>query len=220
MADILVVEQSLNEIDQFISSYTNKDNSKILEEQPLDVKVHNQNSVEIVNALVVEQMFSNWDKIDCYKYACEHQGCSGIKNKTSILTIKFPDAVLYLNCALFNEKERWALCYTSRLFTAKMQSTQQVKGQNSIIKSSVDSSTSLINLTKHIDEQIDRASTLIQYRNWTHSITGSTLIHTSSEFSSNINKWIVTYLSPTSLSMQRQKISQAVWYTLRLINNF
>ncbi|CAG8833697.1 10036_t:CDS:2, partial [Gigaspora margarita] len=53
------------------------------------------------------------------------------------LLLKFPDAAPYLNRALSNEKEKWALCYTSKIFTAGMQSTQRVESQNSIIKNSV-----------------------------------------------------------------------------------
>ncbi|CAG8719337.1 17931_t:CDS:2, partial [Gigaspora rosea] len=99
-------------------------------------------------------------------------------------------------------------------------STQRVEGQNGIIKHLVNSNTSLINLVKHIDEQIDRASTFVQYKNWIHSTTGATLIHASSEFSPDIDKWITAYLIPTSLSMQWQEIAQAIWYTSKLINNF
>ncbi|CAG8727386.1 3615_t:CDS:2, partial [Gigaspora rosea] len=108
------------------------------------------------------------------------------------LLSKFPDAAPYLN----------------------------LEGQNAIIKNSVNSSTSLINLEKHINEQINRASTLVQYKSWIHSVTGSTLIHASSEFSPDIDKWITTYLTPASLSMQRQEISQAIWYTSQRVDNF
>ncbi|CAG8776179.1 16239_t:CDS:1, partial [Gigaspora rosea] len=66
------------------------------------------------------------------------------------------------------EKQHWALCYISRVFTTRMQSTQRIEGQNAIIKSSVNSNTSLINLAKHIDEQISCASTFIQYKHWAH----------------------------------------------------
>ncbi|KAF0553537.1 protein far1-related sequence 11-like [Gigaspora margarita] len=50
------------------------------------------------------------------------------------LIVEFPDAVLYLNRALFNEKEHWAICYIFKVFNAGMQSTQRVEGQNAIIK--------------------------------------------------------------------------------------
>ncbi|RIB17484.1 hypothetical protein C2G38_2187183 [Gigaspora rosea] len=58
MTGILVVEQpfsSLDEIDRFISLYTNK-------KQPLDIKVHNQNSVEMADILVVEQSQNEIDR--------------------------------------------------------------------------------------------------------------------------------------------------------------
>ncbi|CAG8845657.1 24603_t:CDS:2, partial [Gigaspora margarita] len=87
-------------------------------------------------------------------YCIYHIGQNLIKNlkgklgEHNLLT-KFSDASSYLNCALFGEKER----------------------QNGIIKNSVNSSTTLINLVKYIDEQIDRASTFVKYKNWIHSIT-------------------------------------------------
>ncbi|RIB01137.1 hypothetical protein C2G38_2231765 [Gigaspora rosea] len=102
------------------------------------------------------------------------------------LLTKFSNASSYLNHALFGKKECWALCHTSKIFTAEMQSTQHVAGQNGIIKNSVNSS--------------------------------STLIYASSEFSPKIDKWITSYLTPITLSIQRQEIAQAIWYTSRLIN--
>ncbi|CAG8803725.1 10892_t:CDS:2, partial [Gigaspora rosea] len=125
------------------------------------------------------------------------------------LLLKFPDAAPYLNHALSNDKEKWALCYTSKIFTAGMQSTQRVKSQNSIIKNSVNSNTSLINLVKYIDEQINRASSFIQYKNWIHSITGSTLNHASSEFLPDIDEWITTHLTPLQFdSIEQLNLSE------------
>ncbi|CAG8725454.1 17072_t:CDS:2, partial [Gigaspora rosea] len=97
---------------------------------------------------------------------------------------------------------------TAEVFTAGMQSTQRVGGQIAIIKNSVNGNTSLINISKHIYEQISHASTFIQYKNWIHSIKGSTLTYASLEFSTDIDRWIFTYQTPTSLSMQWQEIAQ------------
>ncbi|CAG8625751.1 24141_t:CDS:2, partial [Gigaspora rosea] len=151
------------------------------------------------------------------RYSISYQQFDSLKNK---LLAKFSDSASYLNRALFNEKEYWAYCYVSKYFTAGMQSTQRAEGQNAIIKNSVNSSTSLINLVKHIDEQINRASTHIQYKNCAHSVTGSTFTHASFEFSPDVDKWITIYLIPASLSMQRQEISQAMWYIPHFIENF
>ncbi|CAG8847062.1 21765_t:CDS:2, partial [Gigaspora margarita] len=48
----------------------------------------------------------------------------------------------------------------------------------------------------------------------------STLTHASFEFSPNVDKWITIYLIPAFLSIQRQEISQAMWYTPCFIENF
>ncbi|CAG8680092.1 22038_t:CDS:2, partial [Gigaspora rosea] len=123
------------------------------------------------------------------------------------------EAAVLLNHLLERKAEnaRWIVNWKS---------TQRVEGQNGIIKHLVNSNTSLIDLVKHINEQIDHASTFVQYKNWIHSTTRATLIHASSEFSPDIDKWITAYLTPTSLSMQWQEIAQAIWYTSKLINNF
>ncbi|CAG8824480.1 21634_t:CDS:2, partial [Gigaspora margarita] len=60
---------------------------------------------------------------------------------------------------------------TTLVFTTRIQVTQYVEGQNAIIKSLMNGNILLINLTKHINEQISRASTFIQYKHWAHSIT-------------------------------------------------
>ncbi|CAG8816360.1 28144_t:CDS:2, partial [Gigaspora margarita] len=65
-----------------------------------------------------------------------------------------------------------------------------------------------------------KPSTYIQYKNWNHSITGSTLTHASSKFSPEIDQWITTYLTLSSLSMQQQEIAQAIWYISCLIDDF
>ncbi|CAG8480971.1 12316_t:CDS:2 [Gigaspora rosea] len=91
-----------------------------------------------------------------------------------------------------------------------MHSTQRVEGQNGIIKSMVNSYTSVLELFKKLDEQFHRASTIIQYRNWTYSVTGSTLVHSSQDFLPIIDKWIIDYLMPAALSIQRQKIAKAI----------
>ncbi|KAF0559386.1 protein far1-related sequence 11-like isoform x3 [Gigaspora margarita] len=116
-----------------------------------------------------------------------YQQFDSLQNK---LIAKFSDSAPYLNCALFNKKEHWAYCYVSKYFTARMQSTQRVEGQNAIIKNSA------------------------------YSITGSILTHASFEFSPDVDKWITIYLMPASFSMQRLGIFQAIWYTPRFIKNF
>ncbi|CAG8729897.1 6965_t:CDS:2 [Gigaspora margarita] len=81
----------------------------------------------------------------------------------------------YLNHALFGEKEHWALCHTSKIFTAGMQSTQRVEGQNAIIKNSGNKQSDLneeFNLTEEsninrildnfVEDIVDATATLVK----------------------------------------------------------
>ena len=131
---------------------------------------------------------------------------------------RYPASESYLNRALGSQKHRQALAYTSRIFIGGIQTTQRVEGQNAIIKSAINSHTSILDLFQKIELQFNRVSTTIQYKNQAHSVTGSTLIHSSHDFSPVIDKWIIDYLTPAALSMQRQEISQAIWYSLQQVD--
>lgn len=56
---------------------------------------------------------------------------------------KYSQAKNYLTNTLYKTKESWAYCYTLKVFTGGMQSTQRVEGLNAIIHKEVESSMSL-----------------------------------------------------------------------------
>ncbi|CAG8816256.1 37639_t:CDS:2, partial [Gigaspora margarita] len=156
----------------------NDDNSGLVEKQSVNISQRHVNTFYSTFNLVklylsnIIQTFKRQNHIEGKAAVllnnlleCKAEDSRWIINRKNKLIIEFSDTVSYLNHALFNEKERWAICYTSKVFNAKMQFIQRVKDQNAIIKNSVNSSTSLINLVKSIDKQIDRASTYIQYKN-------------------------------------------------------
>ncbi|KAF0509607.1 hypothetical protein F8M41_018565 [Gigaspora margarita] len=95
---------------------------------------------------------------------------------------------------------------------------QTFKQQNHVEYEAVILLNYLLECKSNDNRWINCASSFIQYKNWIHSITGSTLNHASSEFSSEIDECVTTYLTPSSLSIQRQEIAQAMWYTSRLID--
>ncbi|CAG8798752.1 35352_t:CDS:2, partial [Gigaspora margarita] len=84
-----------------------ENNSKLVEDQPVNSSLSDQNSVEAIEAPVVEQQFHNWNELDCFislyaksqnfvsvicgseydkrgcqihRYACEYQGYNSTKN--------------------------------------------------------------------------------------------------------------------------------------------
>jgi transposase-like protein len=56
---------------------------------------------------------------------------------------KYPQAENYLTNTLYKTKESWAYCYTLKIFTSGIQSTQRVEGLNAIIHKEIESSMSL-----------------------------------------------------------------------------
>ena len=78
---------------------------------------------------------------------------------------RYPASESYLNRALGSQKHRWALAYISYIFTGRIQTTQRVEGQNAIIKSAINSHTSILDLFQKIELQFNHVSTTIQYKN-------------------------------------------------------
>ncbi|CAG8778037.1 34362_t:CDS:2 [Racocetra persica] len=87
-----------------------EDNSRPAEEQLVNISQSDQNSAEAIDAPAVGQIFRNWEELDLFislyaktqnfvsiirgseydkgvcrihRYACEHQGHNGAKNKTN-----------------------------------------------------------------------------------------------------------------------------------------
>src|SRR5437763_17164966 len=78
------------------------------------------------------------------------------KKQWNELTVQFPAACKYLKRTLGTDVTSWVLCYTHRSFNAGIQSTQRVESYNSLIKQSVKSSSTLLELDAHIQFLLDR----------------------------------------------------------------
>src|SRR5207248_573409 len=72
------------------------------------------------------------------------------------LTVKFPEACKYLKRMLGTDVISWTLYYIHRSFNAGIQSIQHVESYNSLIKQSVKSSSTLLELDAHIQFLLDR----------------------------------------------------------------
>ncbi|CAG8700816.1 25521_t:CDS:2, partial [Gigaspora rosea] len=239
-----------------------ENNSEQVKDQLINTLLNDQNSAETIEALVVGQIFHDWEELDRFislyaktqnfvsvirgseydkgvcrirRYACEHQGNNSILGITSLClnhndhpinnqTNKFALKYQGFSENILKDIRFWTEIDLSNIIQSFNKRENHIECEaafllNYFLERKAEDTRWIINW-KHIDEQIDRSSTFIQYKNWTHSVTGSTLTQASSEFSPEIDKWITSYLTPTSLSMQRQEISQAIWYTSQLINNY
>ena len=57
---------------------------------------------------------------------------------------------------LYESKEAWAYCFTLRLFTGGIQSTQRVESLNGILHKAIESSMSLSEAYEKIEKRLDQ----------------------------------------------------------------
>ena len=67
---------------------------------------------------------------------------------------------------LLDRKHTWVKCFTSRHFTAGTQSTQRVESENALIKKSIQSSFSLLQVQDAIENRLEFESINNRYSIW------------------------------------------------------
>ncbi|CAG8597049.1 25975_t:CDS:2, partial [Gigaspora rosea] len=88
-------------------------------------------------------------------------------NKTRIAAqALMPDETIESFRWLFLSKESWACCYTFKIFTGGMQSTQRVEELNNHIKTAINSSLTLLQVIEAIHQRIERESLSQHFNLW------------------------------------------------------
>ncbi|CAG8829603.1 18319_t:CDS:2, partial [Gigaspora margarita] len=83
---------------------------------------------------------------------------SNFENQWESLKAKYTSISSYIKWQLDPFRHKWAICYTNNQFTTSANSTQWVESLNCKIHDRVRSSSSLLNLTKEIQELFDKES--------------------------------------------------------------
>ncbi|CAG8620310.1 18259_t:CDS:2 [Gigaspora rosea] len=214
MTGILVVEQpfsSLDEIDRFISLYTNK-------KQPLDIKVHNQNSVEMADILVVEQSQNEIDR-----FISSYEDNSEILEEQPLdVEVHIQNSVKIVNTPVvgqtfsnWNEIDRFISLYAkSQNFVSVIHGSKYNNGRtndkyevNALDKTNKFASKHRAFSEKMLKDirfwtEIDLSNAIRSFKRQNHTeceaaillnelLERSTLIYASSEFSLNFDKWIL-----------------------------
>ena len=68
---------------------------------------------------------------------------------------KYPSVKNYLMRALYSSCQVWAHAFTSKIFTAGIQTTSCVKGYNNIIKCELKANSTLCDLTSILDARLE-----------------------------------------------------------------
>ena len=89
-------------------------------------------------------------------YQCRNSLCEELfYERWSSLTEKYPSVKDYLMRALYPSRQAWARAFTSKIFTAGIQTTSRVEGYNNVIKRELIASSTLCDLTSILDVRLE-----------------------------------------------------------------
>ncbi|GBC16349.1 protein FAR1-RELATED SEQUENCE 11-like isoform X1 [Rhizophagus irregularis DAOM 181602=DAOM 197198] len=130
----------------------------------------------------------------------------------TILIEKYEQAAEYLR-NLYKTKTYWALCFTSTIFTAAVQSTSRVEGMNAVLKREIlNSNTSLLQLAEVIHRRHKEEEKQKEFAFWKTVIPCVVDLQTASFLFSAIEALIKKYLTTPLYNLQVQEINQSVYY--------
>src|SRR5436305_5699690 len=113
---------------------------------------------------------------------------------------------------LLNRKHTWVKCFTSRHFTAGIQSTQRVKSENALIQKAVQSSFSLLQVQESLENRLEVESINNHYSIWKNSTLQYTQPFVIQTFFSNIDIIIKKYLTQPIHDAHYKQMCQSVCY--------
>ncbi|CAB5323937.1 unnamed protein product [Rhizophagus irregularis] len=130
----------------------------------------------------------------------------------TILIEKYEQAAEYLR-NLYKTKTYWALCFTSTIFTAAVQSTSRVEGMNAVLKREIlNSNTSLLQLAEVIHRRHKEEEKQKEFAFWKTVIPCVVDLQTASFLFPAIEALIKKYLTTPLYNLQVQEINQSVYY--------
>jgi len=125
---------------------------------------------------------------------------------------KYPNVKNYLMRALYPSRQAWARAFTSKIFTAGIQTTSRVESLNSVIKRELSANGTLCNLADALDARFERE---IQWNRFFEYRTLSTcmgITPISQDLFPEIDKIMSKYLTPQILSAERTEMAQCLYF--------
>ncbi|RHZ84508.1 hypothetical protein Glove_80g41 [Diversispora epigaea] len=121
---------------------------------------------------------------------------------------KYSSVKGYLMRALYPSRQAWARAFTSKIFTAGIQTTSRVEGLNNIIKRELKANSTLCDLANVLDARLGNESQwnrFFEYRTLSNCM-GITSV--SNDLFPEIDNEMSKYLTPHILSAERLEMSQ------------
>ncbi|CAB4425288.1 unnamed protein product [Rhizophagus irregularis] len=136
---------------------------------------------------------------------------------TEMLT-KYEPCRSYLEKKLYPSRESWARYAISKVFTAGVESTQQVESINGVLKKHLDRGTLLKELVKVIENELDKEAQYSRIKEYYGSNPSTGLPSTYNTIFKNIDSILKDHLAPIPLSLQRAQMKQSLLYQGILIS--
>ena len=114
--------------------------------------------------------------------------------------------------ALYPSRQAWARAFTSKIFTAGVQTTSRVEGYNNIIKRELSSSNTLCDLANVLDTQLEREvqwNRFFKYHTLSNCMGITSVSH---DLFPEVDKLMSNYLTPHILSAERLEIAQCLYF--------
>ena len=128
------------------------------------------------------------------------------------LVEKYEQAADYLK-NLYKSKTCWALCFTTTIFTASVQSTSRVEGMNGVLKREIfNSNTSLLQLGEILYHRHQEEEKQKEFAFWKAVIPCVVDLQTANFLFPAVEAMIKKYLTTPLYNLQVQEINQSVYY--------
>ena len=114
--------------------------------------------------------------------------------------------------ALYPSRQAWARAFTSKIFTAGIQTTSRVEGYNNIIKRELASNSTLYDLANVLDARLKNEAQwnrFFEYRTLSNCIGITPVSH---DIFPEVDKIMSKYLTPHILSAERMEMAQCLYF--------
>ena len=146
-------------------------------------------------------------------YQCRNSLCEELfYERWTKLTEKYPSVKDYLMRALYPSRQAWARAFTSKIFTAGIQTTSRVEGYNNIIKRELASNSTLYDLANVLDARLKNEAQwnrFFEYRTLSNCIGITPVSH---DIFPEVDKVMSKYLTPHILSAERMEMAQCFYF--------
>ncbi|CAG8743116.1 7626_t:CDS:2, partial [Racocetra fulgida] len=128
------------------------------------------------------------------------------------LKVEYPSISGYIKRQLDPFKHKWAICYTNNQFTAGANSTQRVESFNRKIHDCVRSSSSLLELTKEIQDLLDKEAEYVRVEEYKEQIPMIGLPTISKTYFNSIETVVSRSLLPAMVFVVCKQMQECFYY--------